>query len=99
MKHEFKQEGFDHTKLLKAENDMEYNAIVYRMWKLINVDPKFVTITYRNKPEDTCPVCQYKEDYKVYNHMGWEWPSTLIHMIKNHDMLPSIEFRKDVLGI
>jgi hypothetical protein len=41
MKHEFKQEGFDHTKLLKAENDMEYNAIVYRMWKLINVDPKF----------------------------------------------------------
>lgn len=100
MKTQFKRVGFDayNYSLVSSSDYDKYLSYIQRLKNLIeSPDRRYTTTTFRDKTEIVCPFCGQREDFKVYNHMGWEWPSNMTHIMSVHGVTPYIEFLDSIL--
>lgn len=100
MKHQYKQIGFDAVdySFVHPSDLDEHNAYLGRLNKLIeSPDRRYTTISYTDRPEITCPFCEKSHNYEVYNHMGFEWPSIVMHIMAVHNVTPDKKFLDSIL--
>lgn len=47
----------------------------------------------------TCRCCGKMNGSREFSYKGWNWPEGFRHYIEIHNVVPSAEFLKEVLGI
>ena len=45
-----------------------------------------------------CRICSISNGSETFSYGGWEWPSGYGHYIEEHNVRPSVEFEKFILG-
>lgn len=51
----------------------------------------------RYKGESMCRICECRNGSTEFEFKGWVWPVGFRHYVKDHNVLPSLAFRKFVL--
>lgn len=95
------KEGFWHSKYepqypKPVENKKPWQGHLAFIKRLEEIQHK--ANIFRFKGFSTCRICKNSNGSDEYQYKNWRWPSGYMHYIKEHNIIPSDEFFKFVMG-
>lgn len=80
---------------IKSDIPFDNKDVVVK--KLVSLQAKISKRYY--KGFSTCRCCGERNGTAEYSHKGWKWPEGLIHYIIEHNIEPSLQFKKEILNM
>lgn len=63
---------------------------------LVNLEAKTSKRGYKGSSK--CRICKCRNGSTEFYSKNWTWPVGFVHYVEDHNVLPSLAFRKFVLG-